>query len=351
MKSFIKRMLGLAPPPALPPLDERHMLPSDLWVDQPEAQARLDQMHRAGQVNDEEAGKLRQFLDLGYTTLAIELPEATTDAIEAEINRLWRERPGDVAYAYHSILKPFSFAVEATERKPSYRIADLHSRCRPAQSLFLHPAIYRYVRLILGEEPVATQSLYFEYGSHQALHRDPVFVQNKPAAHLVAAWIALEDIDPRSGPLVYVPGSHRLPYYEFGDHDHRFDHSRHTNDDVLAMADFDRKAFEQAGLQVEPFTPRRGEVLIWHHSLLHGGSLAEAPELTRKSFVIHFSSRAHYPLLKQTYIEQQADPATGKVQKNRVVETRKLLEQNGCAGFESPLAAWCDEGGGLAGAA
>ena len=30
---------------------------------------------------------------------------------------------------------------------------------------------------------------------------------------LAAAWIAMEDIDPNSGPLVYYPKSHRLPHF------------------------------------------------------------------------------------------------------------------------------------------
>lgn len=33
-----------------------------------------------------------------------------------------------------------------------------------------------------------------------------------PLGFLVAAWIAFEDIHPDSGPLVYYPGSHQLPY-------------------------------------------------------------------------------------------------------------------------------------------
>jgi len=34
-----------------------------------------------------------------------------------------------------------------------------------------------------------------------------------PEGYLVGAWVAVEDIHPDSGPLVYYPGSHRLPYY------------------------------------------------------------------------------------------------------------------------------------------
>src|SRR6266516_4337125 len=74
---------------------------------------------------------------------------------------------------------------------------------------------FRFVELIFGAPAIAFQSLYFEYGSQQGLHRDPMFVVTDPPSHLLASWVALEDITPDSGPLAYVPGSQHLPWYEF----------------------------------------------------------------------------------------------------------------------------------------
>ena len=71
------------------------------------------------------------------------------------------------------------------------------------------------VELIYGQPAIAFQSLYFEYGSQQALHRDPMFVVTDPPMHLLASWVALEDVTPESGPLAYVPGTHRWPWFEF----------------------------------------------------------------------------------------------------------------------------------------
>ena len=39
------------------------------------------------------------------------------------------------------------------------------------------------VELIYGEPAIAFQSLYFEYGSQQGLHRDPMFVFTEPIRH------------------------------------------------------------------------------------------------------------------------------------------------------------------------
>lgn len=342
LKSVFDRVLGKQAPPhsgskAGGGLTASGLLASDLWLDQPDAQRRIAAETKRGKLSPEEADKLTQFAEKGYLTFSLDVGPEVYDDIEASVAALWHDKPDHVAFAYQSVLKPFSYADEAAHRRPSYRIADLHAVSRGALALYLDRRVFAFVERVLGAPAVATQSLYFEYGSQQALHRDPVFVQTQPPSHLVAAWIALEDIDPRSGPLVYVPGSHRLPYYQLAAGEHRFDHKRHGEAEIRAMEEFDRREMRQANLTVEPFTPRRGEVLLWHHSLLHGGSTPELPSLTRKSLVVHFSSRANYKRLKQTYLVR-VSTGEGFVERPRIVETERLLERAGCAGFASPLA-------------
>jgi ectoine hydroxylase-related dioxygenase (phytanoyl-CoA dioxygenase family) len=45
---------------------------------------------------------------------------------------------------------------------------------------------------------------------------------------------------------------------------------------------------EELGLKPAYFTPKKGDVLIWHHNLLHGGSPRRVRSHTRKSVVCHF---------------------------------------------------------------
>jgi ectoine hydroxylase-related dioxygenase (phytanoyl-CoA dioxygenase family) len=179
--------------------------------------------------------------------------------------------------------------------------------------------------------------LTFEYGSQQALHRDPVHVHNYPPSHLAAAWIALEDIGPDCGPLTYVPGSHRLPYYQFQPGEYRLHHGHHGEPDIARALEFDLRQCRQHGLAAEAFTCKRGDVLIWHHSLLHGGSLPTDPSLTRKSFVIHFSTLANYKRLRQTILEYVPDAAGNLTERTRSFGTDRLLVRDGCHGFDNPL--------------
>jgi hypothetical protein len=53
----------------------------------------------------------------------------------------------------------------------------------------------------------------FARGSAQALHQDAAVFHIQPKGFLFGCWIACEDIQADSGPLVYCPGSHRAPWF------------------------------------------------------------------------------------------------------------------------------------------
>lgn len=314
------------------------LLASDLWLDRPDALARLEERRLSGELSAEQAENLARFVRDGYFVFRPKLRESLFEEIDREVERLWRDQPADMAFAYRSLLTRFSGG-DGGKRLPSVRIADLHTFSSAARELFLHDEIHAYVELILDEPVVATQSLYFEWGSQQALHRDPVHVRMKPPSHLVAAWIALEDIGLDCGPLLYVPGSHRLPYYPYGPGRYVFDHDLDGEAGVLAGQEWDLARCREAGLAPEPLLARRGEVLLWHHSLLHGGAPPARPDQTRKSFVVHFTSRAHYPELENTYVdpyaprEKEGDPPA-----TVVYRTSRLMQEGSRVGFSSPLA-------------
>jgi phytanoyl-CoA hydroxylase len=339
MSSFFQRLRGKPAAPTSPtsPLTADGFLASDLWVDQPDAARRIDGWRKKGEVGAEQAEKLRSFVDRGYLTFDAGLPPRVFAEVAADLERVWRDRPADLTYSPHGPLRSFAYADPARDRRPSYRIADLHAHSQAALAIYLWRPIFDYVERILGQPAVATQSLYFEYGSQQALHRDPVFVQTRPPSHLVAAWVALEDISPQSGPLVYVPGSHRLPYYQLAPGYHRFDESRYGEREADAMAAFDREQVQAHGLGSESLACPRGEVLLWHSSLLHGGSAVADPSRTRNSFVIHFSTLAGYKLRRERLVELLPGPDGATVQRPRIFETETVLTADGCHGFDSPV--------------
>lgn len=330
-------MQPIAAPDRPETLTAEGLLPSDLWLDRPDALAAIARRRAAGELSDAEAANLVQFVEQGWLSFRPVYPDALLDDLVADVDRLWQVQPPDAAFAYHSLLTRFS-GRDGDKRRPSCRIGDLHGWSAVALELYLQPEIHRYMELILGETPVATQSLYFEWGSQQALHRDPIHVRMKPAAHLAAAWIALEDIGPESGPLVYVPGSHKLPYFEFAPGRYYFDHTRDDAEAIRRAEAWDAERCRERGLAATPFLPKKGEVLIWHHSLLHGGSLPADPPPTRKSFVVHFTSLSSMPEVTNSFLDPYAAGAADGRPLEMVYRTRRVLSRCGCRGFASPLA-------------
>jgi len=260
--------------------------------------------------------------------IRIDFTAGDAAAIDGDVDRLWNERPHSLAFAYDSPPKRFSAAVPSQDRKPRYRIHELHSSSETALRLYLHLVLHRYASLILGETAVATQSLYFEYGSQQALHRDSTVVPTPEFGRLVAAWIAIEDIVPESGPLAYVPGSQRFPFYDFGKGEYTYDPSRHTPADVGAAMAFYNGELERSGLPTRQFLAKRGEVLIWHSALMHGGAAALDESRTRKSFVVHYSTRSSQRSRECAVFEDGGES---------VFTTTRLLERDGAFGFADPL--------------
>jgi ectoine hydroxylase-related dioxygenase (phytanoyl-CoA dioxygenase family) len=310
-------------------------LDSGLWIDRSDALVEIERRRDAKVLSDEEAEGLRYFAAHGY--LIFSLPnDERPDALLHDVDRLWKERPVDLAFARDSPPYSFALAEEGASRGPRYRLHDIHSHSPAARALYLDAQIFRWVELILAEEPVAIQSLFFEYGSQQVMHRDPVVVPTGAPGHLLAAWIALEDISPDSGALAYVPGSHRLPYYEFAPGRYEFDARTMGEDQIKAALAFDDEQCRRAGLETRLFTGKKGEVLLWHASLRHGGGPVRGERLTRKSYVVHYSSARTYRERGITIVEPEVATAPNSG-RSRVLMTSTLLEDRGRRGFENPM--------------
>lgn len=316
----------------LPPAAVQRANPGLIWLDQPDAQEQISARAAGLVLRAEEEENLRKFARDGYFITRIELSAEDAAAIDRDVEALWRDRPANVAFAYDSPPRRFSEAVPERDRKPRYRIHELHSASPTALRLYLDPQVHRYASLILGSTAVANQSLYFEFGSQQALHRDSVLVPTPEFGRLVAAWIALEDIAIESGPLMYVPGSQRLPFYEFRPGQPVYDPSAHTAAEVESAIAFYSSELERSHLPVKHFVAKRGEVLFWHSGLTHGGAPATAPERTRKSLVVHFSTLGSQPT-RECAVRETLDGVAGET----VFSTTRLHQSGGAYGFANPL--------------
>ncbi len=132
------------------------------------------------------------------------------------------------------------------------------------------------------------QTINFVKGSNQRAHSDSIHMTTYPLGYLIAVWIALEDTNPDNGPLFYYPGSHRLPYLLNEDFNEGATGLRLGRKDYVDYEDRIAAVLEEEQLEKEIFLAKKGDILIWHANLIHGGLPVNNPALTRKSMVIHY---------------------------------------------------------------
>ena len=245
------------------------------WIDQPDALEQLPQRPGFDRFDAATREKIRQFIRDGYMVLEGFAPQTDTDALNAEVDALLHDGKAGFNYTGRKIFN----LVETSQ------LAD--------QRFFRHPEMLELLSFLLGKKVIPFQTMNFRLGSEQRAHSDLIHMTTEPQGYLIATWFALEPCTPENGPLVYYPGSHRLPFVSTDDYDS-------GNSTFLLGSDRNKKYEDKiaevlaaSGIQPKMFLANRGDVLIWHSNLIHGGSPitgrdANGHELTRKSMVCHY---------------------------------------------------------------
>jgi len=163
------------------------------------------------------------------------------------------------------------------------RVQDAWLFSSAVRDLALAPGVLRVVEALYGRPPIPFQTLSFRVGTEQATHSDAVHFGSDPTDFVCGAWIALEDVGARNGPLHVVPGSHLLPLYE-PSHlglDAGRDSYPQYEERIAALID-------EQGLARKEIHLQRGQAVLWAANVLHGGSPIAQPGSTRRSQVTHY---------------------------------------------------------------
>ncbi len=214
--------------------------------------------------------QLLRFIDDGYMILKGFFDEDAVERLNTDIERLLHAHRVDFNYTGRKIME-------------SYRVSDVANK-----DFFRHPELLRLLSFVMGRKVIPFHTINFISGSEQRAHSDSIHMSTEPKGYLIAAWIALEDCTLDNGPLFFYPGSHRLPYITCQDYDAgntRWTIGAHSNsryEDKIA------EIIDQANLEKQYFLAKKGDVLIWHANLIHGGAAIQRPGATRKSMVAHY---------------------------------------------------------------
>lgn len=234
----------------------------------------LDYGGAADQTDPEVDRIARDLAANGFAVL--DFPDPDIDALAEEIKT--------------TLLPRFDFVHWREELWPKadgLRLQDAWSEVEAVRRVACNARILQILEALYGRRPFPFQTLNFPVGTQQHFHSDAVFFSSMPERFMCGVWLALEDIDEDNGPLLYYPGSHRLPII--------------TNDMTGWLANEDDNAEIQThltrvwqaevragGFREQRFHARKGQALIWAANLLHGGSRHTDLQRTRWSQVTHY---------------------------------------------------------------
>lgn len=211
---------------------------------------------------------LEHYPEQGYAVLKGFLKEHEVDTINQEVERLMQA--GKAKFKYRNKLTQIILKSGYVRKKG------------------LKDELMELLGVMLRGEARLFHSINFITGSEQHTHSDSIHMTTFPHGGMLGVWFALEAVDATNGPLHYYPGSHKLPYYLNADYDNTGSRWMIGEKDYSAYEQFIAEQVEALGLEKHTFTANKGDVLIWHANLLHGGNPQTDPRQTRKSMVLHY---------------------------------------------------------------
>ena len=210
----------------------------------------------------------QRFATEGYLVIDTAIDEAALDGAVRDLDPMFRELPSG-------------------ER----RVLDAWKVSASVRQIALDPSVLETLAALYGRTLRPFQTLNFRVGSEQRPHADSIHFDSVPPGNMCGVWVALEDIDLDSGPLVYYPGSHKLPAISFSDlRLPPYTRYYEKYEDAIERLVEDRVGALLEGVALEPHfaTLRKGQALIWSANLIHGGAPQRDQSRTRYSQVTHY---------------------------------------------------------------
>ena len=162
------------------------------WLDQPDALEKLVKTETFHTFSPALQRKIQRWYQDGYMILEGFFDLDKVADLNEEVDRMIEEK----VVGFH----------------PSGRIMFAYRQSQLLKEVVADPELGRLLSFLLGRPMEPFQSINFIKGSQQRPHSDSIHMSTYPAGFLAAIWIALEPINEGNGPLIYYPGSHKLPY-------------------------------------------------------------------------------------------------------------------------------------------
>ena len=146
-----------------------------------------------------------------------------------------------------------------------------------ARKYLLDSRLYDFLRVFVGDEPVAVQSMFYfkpPKARGKELHQDNYYLRVSPGT-CTAAWIAVDDVDEENGGMKVVPGSHRTEVV-----------CPQTSDPSVSFTTDYVPVPE--GMEAVHCNMKAGDVLFFNGSLIHGSTPNTSNDRFRRSLIFHY---------------------------------------------------------------
>ena len=181
------------------------------------------------------------------------------------------------------------------------RVTNFHIFSKNTMDIATNKYVNEIISKLFNSQQCVYSSLFFREGTSQHFHRDTPHFYTNPIDMYYGVWYALEDIDANAGPLKYYVNSHKIAdpsgYEIFNDVYKNLD----DKSKIKIGSDFEciikyNKIVEDECVNKNlicidnnnyVYKINKGDIIIWHPKLLHGGSDIIDRTLTRYSMVTH----------------------------------------------------------------
>ena len=234
----------------------------------------------------------------GFLILRDFYSKKTIDDINALVESLWENRKSlgaqyviDVFLDSEQQQRLYLSDAPTSARDKPYKLNDLFLSEAQIRELVVGEKLAPILKELLQGFPMVCNTLNFEFGSEQDFHFDTFYMPSPTPNKMVASWIALEQATPENGPLNYYPGSHKIPPYLFSNGS-----TIAIDKEMPAFHDYIYAELDKRNLKPQTLLADKGDLLIWHSQLFHGGSAILDKSQTRKSLVTHYFTKEDFPI-------------------------------------------------------
>ena len=251
----------------------------------------------------------------GYGLAVGLVPESLIDAALEHFHREVKPHRGAILRQLTTRREPHAFSPHGLMTNTILSVQDMD---HPALQAFREAALailtcdelQGVLQCLAGEPTQCVESMYFETTARGTVtHADSHFMDASKPGSMIAAWIALEDIDPRAGRLYLMPRSHRIGRDEPSLANlSSFLREYEPFAVQLAKSFQARSAMENAALRIKHgqmlkrglegarlISPDllKGDVMFWSARVLHGSLSPSSPRASRNSLTAHYIARSH----------------------------------------------------------